>query len=106
MKRAIIILLLLAAAIGVGFGVEQGILAVERRTHPRLYRELVEYYAARYSVPEEIIYAVIRTESSFRSSAISPRGAIGLMQITPDTFNWLNWRRTNQWDIEHDYNLL
>ena len=36
-----------------------------------------------------MIYAVIKTESGFDSSAVSSKGAIGLMQMTPLTFNWL-----------------
>lgn len=60
------------------------------RTHPLKYTEYVEQYSNEYFVPREIIYAVIKCESSFQSDAVSYKGAIGLMQITPDTFDWLN----------------
>ena len=33
--------------------------------------------------------AVIRTESKFDTKAVSHADAHGLMQITPDTFDWL-----------------
>ena len=31
----------------------------------------------------------MKTESGFKSDAVSVKGAIGLMQLTPDTFAWL-----------------
>lgn len=61
----------------------------EREVYPRRFQAEVSKAAAEFSVPEYIIYAVIRTESSFKSDAVSSKDAVGLMQITPDTFNWL-----------------
>ncbi len=62
---------------------------VDRANYPRDYSEYVEQYAGQYGVPEAVVYAVIKTESSFSSGAMSDAGAVGLMQIMPDTFNWL-----------------
>lgn len=53
------------------------------------YGEEVTKYAAQYGVEEPLIYAVIRTESGFRPEVESPAGAVGLMQLMPSTFNWL-----------------
>jgi soluble lytic murein transglycosylase-like protein len=47
-------------------------------------REIVEA-AARYAVPERLIWAVIRVESGFDPRAVSPKGARGLMQLMPET---------------------
>lgn len=63
--------------------------AYDRKTHPLGYSGYVEEYAELYGVPSDIIYAVIRTESSFDEKALSTKGAAGLMQLTPDTFAWL-----------------
>ena len=52
-------------------------------------RNLVELYSEEYGVPEYIVYSVIRVESGFDESAVSSKGAIGLMQLTPSTFEWL-----------------
>lgn len=36
-----------------------------------------------------MVYSVIKTESDFESGAVSSAGAVGLMQMMPETFNWL-----------------
>jgi soluble lytic murein transglycosylase-like protein len=46
----------------------------------------------RFGIPESWIHAVMRVESSGRVHAISPKGAIGLMQIMPDTWEGLRQR--------------
>ena len=45
--------------------------------------------AAAYGVSPAMVLAVISTESDFRADARSPVGAIGLMQLMPDTFAFL-----------------
>jgi soluble lytic murein transglycosylase-like protein len=40
----------------------------------------------RFGIPEHWIYAVIRAESAGRLRAVSPAGAIGLMQLMPGTW--------------------
>ncbi|MEE0835949.1 MAG: lytic transglycosylase domain-containing protein [Clostridia bacterium] len=74
-----------------------------RVTHPVLYEEYIEKYAEEYTVPEEIIYAVINTESSFDSSALSGAGAMGLMQITKETFWWLLSKNGEDISVEKLY---
>ena len=89
MRKSFVVILILALAAGLAtlwVTVEDFIL---EKTHPLPYYETVERYSAEYAVPKEIIYAVMNTESSFKSDAVSAKGAIGLMQITPDTFVWL-----------------
>lgn len=83
----IITILIISAIIGsIWMGVENVVL---EKSYPLEYRDLVERYSEMYSVPKEIIYAVIKTESDFKSDAVSEKGAVGLMQITPDTYAWL-----------------
>ena len=60
---------------------------VENHEEIREYQfsEIVKAAAKRYNISEELIYAVIRTESSFNPYAVSHAGAIGLMQVVPTT---------------------
>ena len=50
--------------------------------------ELIEA-ADRYGLDRRLIAAVIHTESSNRSGVYSPAGAVGLMQLMPDTAGWI-----------------
>lgn len=52
---------------------------------PLGYRDLIRAQAAATGVPEAWIYAVLREESTFDRGAGSPAGAIGLMQLMPET---------------------
>lgn len=57
--------------------------------YPKKYSEHVEKYASEYGISETLLYAVIHTESGFDPDAVSVADAIGLTQITEDTFDWL-----------------
>ena len=63
--------------------------AAQEFLYPREYSEYVEKYSAEYGISEILIYAVIHTESGFDPDAVSSADAIGLMQMTEDTFDWL-----------------
>ncbi len=57
--------------------------------YPRGYSVYVEKYASAFSVPSHVVYSVIKVESGFDSSAVSDKGACGLMQLMPSTYEWL-----------------
>ena len=86
---ALVIFLIAVLAVGLGFLADFLITCLEKSAYPQEYAEYVEVYAERYGVPEELVFAVIRTESDFDSGAVSGVGAVGLMQIMPSTFEWL-----------------
>jgi hypothetical protein len=52
---------------------------------PAKYEEAVRLAAKQYSLEPSLVKAVIRAESNFIPTAISPKGAMGLMQLMPDT---------------------
>ncbi len=87
--RALIIVLLLIVAIGLGFLGDFVITQIEKQIYPQDYSAYVEAAAEAYSVPESIVYALIKCESDFDPSAVSDAGAVGLCQLMPDTFLWL-----------------
>ena len=57
--------------------------------YPLLYRDMIEKYAAEYNLSPAFVSAVIRNESSFRPTVESGQGARGLMQLMPDTAEWI-----------------
>ena len=80
--------LLLVVAIGVAVGA--GIVTTEptwylRMRYPLRYAEIVRGHADNYRLEPELLAAVIYTESKFDTDAESPSGAIGLMQLLPET---------------------
>ncbi len=56
------------------------------------YAGFITEAARRFAIPEHWIRAVMRTESSNDPGAISPKGAMGLMQIMPATWAELRAR--------------
>ncbi len=49
------------------------------------YAKLIENAAREASLDPALVHAVISVESAYNATARSPKGAIGLMQIMPDT---------------------
>ena len=61
------------------------------RTH-RLaakYEHHINEFSEQYSVDKHLVKAIIAQESCFRNHAVSPVGAVGLMQLMPATARWL-----------------
>jgi len=60
-----------------------------RYIYPFPYRELVVSEAGKYGIDPLLIVSIIRVESSFNRTARSEKGAMGLMQIMPETGFWV-----------------
>ncbi len=103
MKKTLTIISILIASALIAFFWTKIDTAIDKKGHSIEYLETVEKYADAHSVPKELILAVIKTESKFKSDAVSSAGAIGLMQITPETFVWLCEKNS---DEANDQNLL
>jgi soluble lytic murein transglycosylase-like protein len=73
--------------------------SVKTQSAPMVMTNPVNPYAGyiaeasrRFGIPERWIRAVMRVESRGQVKAVSPKGAIGLMQIMPDTWTGLRLR--------------
>lgn len=91
MRRKLFVLaavLLVVALLGI-FAGPSLMDAGRKLLYPRPYEELVDREAQEFSLDKNLIYAVMRSESRFRADAKSRAGAMGLMQLTPATFEWI-----------------
>ena len=52
---------------------------------PNTYDSIINEASEKYSVPKDLIKAVIKQESNYMPNAVSSKGAIGLMQVMPST---------------------
>lgn len=67
-----------------------------KNMYPMKYQSIVSDMSKETGLDESFIFAVIKTESNFDSSAVSSAGAKGLMQIMPNTFEWLQTLRDGE----------
>jgi soluble lytic murein transglycosylase len=56
-----------------------------RARYPLEYEHIVNGHARNYGLAPELLAAVIYAESRFQPDAVSPAGAVGLMQLLPET---------------------
>lgn len=77
----------LLACLQLGLGVESGV--VYRPAHLRglgsTVTDLINQYAAQFSVPPSIALAVAQKESGFNQAAVGAAGEVGVFQLMPAT---------------------
>jgi soluble lytic murein transglycosylase-like protein len=69
---------------------------VENEAEHDRFEPLIQEHATRRSLRPELVRAVIQIESGFNPRALSPKGAMGLMQLMPATARSLGVN--NPWD--------
>jgi len=76
---------------------------VQKILYPYYYKDIVENYAIVNQIDPLLVISVIREESHFRPESSSHKGAVGLMQLMPNTAReiavWLGETETYSVDI-------
>lgn len=62
---------------------------LSEKLYPIRYQEGIARVADRYHLDPYLVAAVVRTESDYDPKAVSHVGAVGLMQLMPDTAEWI-----------------
>lgn len=95
-KIPIIILLVLILSVCIIFGwylyseyQKEKELQARYANYPVAYTALIKKYAAEFELDPYLVTSIMRCESSNKTDALSNVGAIGLMQIMPDTGAWI-----------------
>jgi soluble lytic murein transglycosylase-like protein len=51
----------------------------------RMYDQVIVEHSRMHNIRPDLVRAVVQVESAFNPHAVSPKGALGLMQLMPDT---------------------
>lgn len=60
-----------------------------RQVYPLHHATVIADETAKHGVDPFLVAAIIHVESRWHSSAVSPKGASGLMQLMPETAQWV-----------------
>jgi len=60
-----------------------------RVVYPIDHLPMLVHWSKEHAVDPALVGSVVRAESRYRTDAVSPVGAIGLMQIMPETGSWI-----------------
>ena len=86
-EKALLYIALLCLFAGILFS---AFVYVEKKyIYPLKYKEEVFLFADEYQIEKELVFATIKVESGFDKNAKSSKGAVGLMQISPDTAKFI-----------------
>lgn len=56
---------------------------------PIKYKSEIKHFSDKYGIEENLVFAVIKAESGFNPNTVSEKGATGLMQIMPETAEYI-----------------
>ncbi len=76
---------------------------VMQTVYPKGYSDIIEANAVQYGVDKALLFALVECESGFDPYAVSSVGALGLTQITPETFQWLQTKTGEEYSTDALY---
>ncbi|MFC5649143.1 lytic transglycosylase domain-containing protein [Paenibacillus solisilvae] len=62
---------------------------MNRWLYPIHYQDDIQISAGNYQLEPHLLAAIIRVETNYSADAVSKKGAIGIMQLMPDTAEWI-----------------
>ena len=65
------------------------------------YEEIIVKYSEKYQVDENLVFAIIKTESNFDKDVISNKGAVGLMQLMTNTAKEVALKNNIELDVNN-----
>jgi soluble lytic murein transglycosylase len=77
---------------------------VSEKLYPIHYRPEIAQAAGQYGLNPYLVAAVVKTESDYNPVAVSKAGAVGLMQLMPDTAQWMSQQSSWQGGVNPNPN--
>ena len=62
---------------------------IGRKLYPIYFEQEIRQSAAKHNIDPFLIAAIIRVETNYKYHLESSKGALGLMQLMPDTAEWI-----------------
>ncbi|UVI28480.1 lytic transglycosylase domain-containing protein [Paenibacillus spongiae] len=84
-RKRVFLVLVLALLVVLFFNSEW----ISRWMYPIHYKDDIRISADNYKLEPQLLAAVIRTETNYEPGKESKKGAVGIMQIMPDTADWI-----------------
>ncbi|MDK2807248.1 lytic transglycosylase domain-containing protein [Thermoanaerobacterium thermosaccharolyticum] len=76
-----------------------------KQLYPKKFSQQVYFYSNQYGVDPYLVFAMIKAESNFNPDIVSSKGAIGLMQVIPETGIWVaNYIGIENFNVNMLYN--
>ena len=70
--------------------------------YPMKYSDTIEKVAEEYQISASLVASIANAESGFNENAVSKKGAVGIMQIMPETARWL----AEKMDVDYSKDML
>ena len=104
-QAALIVVIVFFGMIGIAYGLKHANREYTYSDYPLAYEKEINAAAKKYKVDKALIYGIIKTESNFDPDAESGAGALGLMQLMPSSFEWLQTYYKDENNYEFDDTL-